>query len=42
MSHQRAEAGNHFPWKSRNPHGTLKSHGTSLHVLRNPCWRALL
>jgi len=27
---------NHFPWKTRN------SHGTPLHVLRSPCWRALL
>jgi len=35
------------PKKARIPHGTLKSHVTPLHVLRNtkvprnPCWRIL-
>jgi len=42
MTHQHTVAKNHFPWKTRNPHRTLKTHRTSLHVLRNPCWRALL
>jgi len=35
------------PKKTRNPHGTLKTHVTPLHVLRNTgvlrnaCWRIL-
>jgi len=35
MTHQHTEARNNFPWKTKNPHGTLKTHGTSRHVLRN-------
>jgi len=38
---QHTEARNHFPSRTRNPHGTLTTHGTPLHALRNPCWRAL-
>jgi len=47
MTHQHIEAKNHFPLKTRNSHGTVETHGTPLHVLRNPtvpqnpCWRAL-
>jgi len=45
--HQYMVARNHFPSKTRSPHGTLKTHWAPLHVLRNPrvprntCWRAL-
>jgi len=48
MTHQLTEARNHLPYKTRNPHGTVKTHGTPRHILRNtrvprnPCWRALL
>jgi len=48
MTHQHTEAKNHFPQKTSNPHGTLETHGTPLHVLwrprvpRNPCWRVLV
>jgi len=44
MTHQLSEARNLSPNKTRNPHGTLKTHVTPLHVLRytrvprNPCW----
>ena len=37
MTYQRIEARNHFPYKTRNPSGTLKTHGTPLNALRNPC-----
>jgi len=36
MTHQHTEARTHFLYKTTNPHGT------PLHVLRNPCWRALI
>jgi len=42
MTHQHTEAKNHFPYNTRNPNGTLETHGTPLHVLRNPCCRALV
>jgi len=48
MTHQHTEARNHLSQKkTRKPHGTLKTHVTALHVLRNtrvprkPCWRIL-
>jgi len=28
MKDQHTEARNHFPWKARSPHGTLKTHET--------------
>jgi len=28
MTHQHIEARNHFLHKAKNPHGTLKTHGT--------------
>jgi len=37
MTYQHTEAGNHVSSKTRNPHGTLKTHGTPLNALRNPC-----
>jgi len=42
MTHQHTEAKKNYPYKTRNPHGTIKTHGTPLHALRNPCWRALV
>jgi len=42
MTNQHTEARNHFPYKTKNPHGILKTHGTPLHVVRNPCWKALI
>ena len=36
MTHQHTEARNHFSSKTRNPHGTLKTHGTPLNALWNP------
>jgi len=32
MTHQHTEARNQFPSKTRNPHGTLKTHVTPLHA----------
>jgi len=40
------EVKNKFSLKNEEPsrslHGTLETHGSPLHVLRNPCWRAQL
>jgi len=47
MTHQHTEA-KYFPLKNEEPSRNLETHGTKLHVLRNPrvprkpCWRALV
>jgi len=41
MMHQQTEAKNHFPQKTRNPHGTPLHVLRNPRVSRNPCWRAL-
>jgi len=47
MTHQHIEAKIISPKETRNRHGSLKTHVTPLHVLRNarvprrPCWRIL-
>jgi len=37
MTRQHTEARNQFPRKTTNPHGNVKTHGTTLHVSRKPC-----
>jgi len=42
MTHQHTEVRNHFPSKTRNPHGTPTHVLCNPRVPRNPCWRALI